>query len=843
MVCCGNNEVEPEDEEDLLEGPMENRSCTDVIFFVLFAAFLVGMFFLFGVGISRGNPGRVLYGTDVVGDVCGMANEPIKIGDIEVPNSGKNLEKAKFLFFDISKTAAIVAKLAGDNADSQLTDLVDATGGASFSGTPREYCISGGAAALHRAEHEVTSIALTPDMDAETKQRVRRISKQLQTEAECRRAVRLKRSLSRTWEEGRGEEGGSVQMRGFLLNARLCHNRVNSTAKLVNAEEEERESRKIEFSKQELSNLTNPNSSMILVVLEPEGRLKVWRTSGLNTEQATQLMDLNPVNVALTGGGACRRCVEDCPDGYKNFLSRCIPDAVTDQANVVGGLFSSSGAESFFEELMGDLQNCGPQIGQMGVVALVFSLIITLLFRFLAGFIVYAIIGILIVALVGGTITLWVLWYLKNKDIGGDTSQIDSAINAAGANATLENSFLASVEASNEEEVMYFLIGAIVSTVVLAVVLLILFILRKRINLVIHLFQEAGHAVHAMPLLVLVPLLTFLALALTTAIWIYGTLWIFTAGDPVEDSGTKFIKFTPDTFLWWMRWYHVFGFLWITQFCIACQHLVIAGSVAGWYFSKDKSSVGVSTIVSAFYRLLRFHLGTAAFGSLIIAIIQMIRIVLKYLEHKVKDWEKKGCNGPLIYLLKAFLKCAQCVLWCFEKCMKFININAYIETAIYGYNFCRAAMKAFQMLTSNALRVAAINSVGTFVLLLGKLAVVIATVAVSYEIMRIKTETVYVAHPWAPILIAACFSYLTAHCFIAVYGMAIDTIFLCFCEDSARNDGITRPYYMSKGMMEFVENSDKALAALEKRDAAKQQSNEVMVMENRSDSLTSIDDY
>ena len=87
-----------------------------------------------------------------------------------------------------------------------------------------------------------------------------------------------------------------------------------------------------------------------------------------------------------------------CPSSYhffssKNFLSRCIPDAVTDQANVVGGLFSSSGAESFFEELMGDLQNCGPQLGQMGVVALVFSLIITLLFRFLAGFIVYAIIG------------------------------------------------------------------------------------------------------------------------------------------------------------------------------------------------------------------------------------------------------------------------------------------------------------------------------------------------------------------------------------------------------------------------------------------------------------------
>ena len=49
--------------------------------------------------------------------------------------------------------------------------------------------------------------------------------------------------------------------------------------------------------------------------------------------------------------------------------------------------------------------------------------------------------------------------------------------------------------------------------------------------------------------------------------------------------------------------------------------------------------------------------------------------------------------------------------------------------------------------------------------------------------------------------------------------MAIDTIFLCFCEDSERNDGITKPYYMSVGLMEFVENSSKALAALKKRQA------------------------
>lgn len=41
--------------------------------------------------------------------------------------------------------------------------------------------------------------------------------------------------------------------------------------------------------------------------------------------------------------------------------------------------------------------------------------------------------------------------------------------------------------------------------------------------------------------------------------------------------------------------------------------------------------------------------------------------------------------------------------------------------------------------------------------------------------------------------------------------MVIDTIFLCFCEDCERNDGITRPYFMSRGLMEFVQNSKKVL--------------------------------
>lgn len=41
--------------------------------------------------------------------------------------------------------------------------------------------------------------------------------------------------------------------------------------------------------------------------------------------------------------------------------------------------------------------------------------------------------------------------------------------------------------------------------------------------------------------------------------------------------------------------------------------------------------------------------------------------------------------------------------------------------------------------------------------------------------------------------------------------MTIDTIFICFCEDCELNDGISKPYYMSRGLMEFVQNSKRAI--------------------------------
>ena len=58
MDCCSGNKTAPEDEEEDLDGPMEDRSCTDIIFLVLFAAFLVGM--VIRITFKREGDGHVI---------------------------------------------------------------------------------------------------------------------------------------------------------------------------------------------------------------------------------------------------------------------------------------------------------------------------------------------------------------------------------------------------------------------------------------------------------------------------------------------------------------------------------------------------------------------------------------------------------------------------------------------------------------------------------------------------------------------------------------------------------------------------------------------------------------
>jgi len=81
------------------------------------------------------------------------------------------------------------------------------------------------------------------------------------------------------------------------------------------------------------------------------------------------------------------------------------------------------------------------------------------------------------------------------------------------------------------------------------------------------------------------------------------------------------------------------------------------------------------------------HLGSVAFGSLIVAIVDMIRLIFDYIHLKLKEVSGAGTSSAV----GCCLKCLGCLIDCFERFIRFINRHAYIQIAMTGENFCKAA--------------------------------------------------------------------------------------------------------------------------------------------------------
>ena len=52
-------------------------------------------------------------------------------------------------------------------------------------------------------------------------------------------------------------------------------------------------------------------------------------------------------------------------------------------------------------------------------------------------------------------------------------------------------------------------------------------------------------------------------------------------------------------------------------------------------------------------------------------------------------------------------------------------------------------------------------------------------------------------------------AYIVASAFTSVFHMAVDTIFICFLDDLHRNNGVDKPYFMSKGLRKLMGVSNK----------------------------------
>lgn len=501
-------------------------------------------------------------------------------------------------------------------------------------------------------------------------------------------------------------------------------------------------------------------------------------------------------------------CVASCAETKTNnniafkhnsisFLYYCVPSLDGSVSISVSGDFAS--ATERLTRAIGDCYTAWKVILGSAFLAIGLAFMYLVLVRLFSGILVWsAIFGVII----GGAFLGWTLLE--------EAKRIDSE----------------GVDTDRAKVLKAFGAIAIVFTVLFS---LVVFSLRKRIQIAVEVVKEASQALGDMKSMILFPLIPLVVALAYVAAWIVVALYIYSVASTVTKttpstvtSGTS----NPSTYQFYERntsfnnslIYHFFGLLWNVQFLIYFSYMVLAGAVADWYFTpkgafskikknavaplssavnaweddnkKDKNVASASAaaigpvtrwpVASSLKRTLRFHLGTVAFGALIIAIINFIRAWVKYIEEKTKN-KNNTIQKVFFCMIQCFLKCLHC---CADK----ISKNSFIWTAIWGDNFMSGAVGSFCLIWNNLARVAAINVVSAYLLFLGKVLVALGTTGISAIILVYGSEYKDdISSPILPLLIIFIISYAVSCLFMLVYDTTIDTIFLCFLVDEQYN--------------------------------------------------------
>ncbi|CAH8441423.1 unnamed protein product [Heterobilharzia americana] len=284
----------------------------------------------------------------------------------------------------------------------------------------------------------------------------------------------------------------------------------------------------------------------------------------------------------------------------------------------------------------------------------------------------------------------------------------------------------------------------IVSVILLFIIICILIFLRNRIRVAIAILNETSKAVASMTTVLLWPLLPFILEMLVIAQVLFVALSLRTIADPIgtkvvdndstsdfrpEDKARKDIKelfqlipcdplqnnsagkacrflyYGDRKYTIYLQLFNLFMFFWLVNFVRSLTQMTLAGTFAEYYFSRaDQKSMSKCPLLRSFFRSAFYHIGSLAFGSFLIALLQWLRAILEYISTKLKK-----SDNPVA---KFFLK------YC-----------------IYGQSFCSASGSALALLARNVVRLIVVDKVTDFILFIGKLVVVGAVVHL-YVLLR-----------------------------------------------------------------------------------------------------------
>lgn len=489
------------------------------------------------------------------------------------------------------------------------------------------------------------------------------------------------------------------------------------------------------------------------------------------------------------------------------ILHRCVgTDRIKLGNSLINNVYSYIKNQEIAHKIVSDIHTSWHNICYTVLFGIAISIFVTFTIHYLASIVSFAIMTLSTIALLALTGFSWYVYYdLRYK------------LNSIPSIDQLDDDLI------NEKT---FLVFSILLTIITAIILIATYFMSSRIGLMVALFSETGACLRSMPALIVQPIWTCTVLIL---FFIYWTT-VFSAIASTEDedifnaSTTRFqlalparrieeynnglvtfaqtaelrqlesVKHHQPKYITYMIIFLIVMLFWSAEFMLGCQQMTVASSVASWYFTRDKSTL-TCPIGNSIIRTAKYHLGSVAKGSFLIVLFKIPRLILAYLEYILKQYKDKST------CVKCAFNCCHCFWYCMENFIRYINHNAYTIIAIEGTPYCFSARVAFNTLASNTLRILTINTMGDFIIFLGKCLVTGGSAIFGVYLVRHDPSVHYIA---VPIIFAAIVTYAIAHSMLCVYEMVIDTMFLCFVEDIKKNKDSPEGYFASESLLKFA---------------------------------------
>jgi len=266
------------------------------------------------------------------------------------------------------------------------------------------------------------------------------------------------------------------------------------------------------------------------------------------------------------------------------------------------------------------------------------------------------------------------------------------------------------------------------------------------------------------------PAVSTVLAALWFIFWLASAIFIFSVGTPAPREGYEFItevKWDVNTRCIFI--YHMFALFWINSWIIGCVQFIIGASACIWYFEVNTDSKGSGTLGRAINWCFKYHLGSIAFGSFIIAVCQMLRLLFEYYRQKM------GVLSQEIKIVKILTVLTGYLLWLMENCVKYISKNAYIQIALTNESFFKSAWNAFALMIKNADKFGFGASIGSVFMLFGCLSIAALTSGGSYIFLTNYSE-ISMSSPLPASIVIGIIAAAVGYFFLSIFSFSSDAI-------------------------------------------------------------------